>query len=223
MTAATRRSALPTLSMSPGLTPRRPTSATPIQTVPGLGPPSTSRSGEPIASTMRMRPRSGKPLVTALISARFTPPSADTMLGNVRVCAIASPRRCASSANSGASGLSPITTRSPPSNSFACWSSAACTRSAKNPTVVTLATAMKSASSSTRSSPADQFRRSIRIASGKVFILEDYGHEHRGHRGITEERQNLNALRARAGLATNQAQWIRIFLCGSSVSSVFMA
>src|SRR6185503_18661661 len=63
-----------------------------------------------------------------------------------------------------------MTTRSPPSSSFACWSRADCTRSAKNATVVTLATAMKIAATSTRSSPALQLRRSSFIASLADFI-----------------------------------------------------
>ena len=96
---------------------------------------------------MRMRPRSGKPLGDRLDLGEV---HAAVGRHHARERARLRDRepiaRCASSANSGGSGLSAITTRSPPSSSFACWSSAACTRSAKNPTVVTLATAMKSAS-----------------------------------------------------------------------------
>jgi hypothetical protein len=119
---------------------------------------------------MRRRPRSGKAGVAALISARFTFPPAATMLGKVRVCAVSSLRLRASSTSAGGIGWSAITTRSPPRSSFACASSAPCTRSAKKPTVVTLATAITSASSNTRSSPALQFLRSIRAESGSRFI-----------------------------------------------------
>src|SRR5688572_17321128 len=93
------------------------------------------------------------------------------MLGNVRVCARSSLPARAWSKNGCGMGLSAMTTRSPPRRSLACWSSAACTRSAKKPTVVTLATAISSAISSTRSSPADQLRRSILIESGRCLTF----------------------------------------------------
>src|SRR6185369_4056729 len=70
-----------------------------------------------------------------------------------------------------------MSTRSPPSSSLACWSSAACTRSAKNPTVVTLAIAITSAMKSTRSSAAAALRRSIRMASGIVIGCSILGHD----------------------------------------------
>src|SRR5438445_1525477 len=168
MIAAIASFARPIWSVSPGFTPMRPTSGAPIHTVPGFGPPTTSCSGAPGESVTLIRPRSGKPSLAALISARLTFPPADTMLGKVSVVAVSSPSRAAACANGAGMRWSAITTRSAPRSSFACWSSAACTRSAKNPTVVTLATAMRSASSNTRNSPADQLRRSMRIATGTL-------------------------------------------------------
>src|SRR5688572_20795451 len=170
MTSAIVRRARPTCSVSPTARPRRAASGAPTHAVPGFGPPAISRSPPTASVATRSRPRSGKVSETALISARFTPLVADTMLGKVSVSAIASPSARALCVKAGGTGWSAMTTRSPPSSSFACRSSAACTRSAKNPTVVTLATAMKSASSSTRSSPADQLRRSIVIAIENLFM-----------------------------------------------------
>ncbi|MBK7591791.1 MAG: hypothetical protein IPI27_10950 [Betaproteobacteria bacterium] len=93
-----------------------------------------------------------------------------TMLLNFSAGLEASPRRAASAANSGGSGRSPEISTSAPSSRLAWRVSAPLTRSAKKPTVPTLATASTSANSSTRSSPARQSRSSIRRASRSVFI-----------------------------------------------------
>ena len=169
MIAATARLALPTRIVRPTDAPMRETSGPAIHTVPGAGEPCASRSGAPGASATRMRPRSGKAPLTALISARFTPAGARDHAREGRLAAIASPPRPAASAKAGGTGWSAITTRSPPSSSLACASSAPCTRSAKKPTVVTLATAMKSAAASTLASPAWALRRSMRIAMATFF------------------------------------------------------
>ena len=170
MIAATVRGALPTRIVWPTAAPMRETSGPPTQTVPGAGEPSTSRSGPAGIAATRSRPRSGKVPLTALISERLVPSAPETMLGKVVVEATASPPARARSTKAAGTGWSAITTRSPPSNSLAWRSSAPFTRSAKKPTVVTLATATKSAAKSTLASPECALRRSIRMAIGKFFM-----------------------------------------------------
>src|SRR5258706_15925527 len=208
MTATTVKRARPTSSVSPALSARRAASGAAIQAVPGLGPPAISRSPPAVPSETRSLPRSGNVSETALISARFTPASDATMLGNVPASAKVSFSAFARPLKAAGTGWSAITTRSPPSSSFACRSSAACTRSAKNPTVVTLATAMKSASNNTRSSPPDQLRRSMRIAMKRRFMTGQRGElagewNTEAHRGCTEEKpreMGFLGLRARCSL-----------------------
>ncbi len=127
------------------------------------------------ASGSVIAPRSGYPGATALTSVSTAPvaafASADcTMLLKRITGDVARPRRRASAVNASGSGRSPEIIRSAPSSRFAWPASAAFTRSAKNPTVPTLATASTSAAISTRNSPARQSRARSRNARRSVFM-----------------------------------------------------
>ena len=98
------------------------------------------------------------------------------MLGKVIVSAESSLRRAASSRNFTDTGLSAITTASAAINSLACRFNADSTRSAKNATVVTLITAINSATNKTRASPDFALRRSMRNESKNLFIPGSHRH-----------------------------------------------
>jgi hypothetical protein len=111
-----------------------------------------------------VRPSRGVHLV---VSRDFMPTDC-AMLMKFVLCATARPRRFASVITSGFQGWSPAISMSPPSSWCASRVRPWRTRSAKKETLVTLATAMSSASASTRSSPARQSRASMRSASLSV-------------------------------------------------------
>ena len=89
------------------------------------------------------------------------------MLTKLTPSARARPSLAASARNSGANGWSDKSSTSAPSIWFASRVSACHTRSAKNATLLTLATAITRASASTRNSPARQSRSSIFSGSGR--------------------------------------------------------
>ncbi len=101
------------------------------------------------------------------------------MLLNLSTGVAARPRLRASAANVSGSGRSPEIMTSAPSSRFACRVSAVLTRSAKNATVPTLATASTSAAISTVSSPARQSRESIRRARPKVLTCRSVAAQRR--------------------------------------------
>ena len=175
-TAATLNCASPRRTVSPGPTASAEVSRSSSQTVPGCGPPSANPSGALRRGAMRSLPRSGYDALTALIPASRLRGGAEpaavsplvpacAMLMKLELCATASPRRAISAAIVPSHGWSLTMSRSPPSSWCASRLSPCRTRSAKNDTLVTLPTAISSASASTRSSPARQSRASMRRAS----------------------------------------------------------
>jgi len=109
---------------------------------------------------------------TAFAVAGFAVASADCTMLLKRIAGdVARPSLRASSANVCGSGRSPEIIRSAPSNRLACCTRPALTRSAKKPTVPTLATARTIAATSTRNSPARQSRARSRKARRAVRII----------------------------------------------------
>ena len=113
-------------------------------------------------SRTEMRPLSGYPGAAALISVSTAESACMVMLGKRTVSTLRSFRRAASVRRAASSGRSDTTTRSAPNSWLASCPKACFTRSAKNATVVRLATAITSPTPRTRSSPARQSRASSR-------------------------------------------------------------
>ncbi len=164
ITPAMRNCRSPSPIASPVFTPRRASRRSSTHTVPVAGASRVAVPATVRVSPMRSSPRRGYPGSTALISASTFASPASTMLGNLSRWTSASPARRASSPKASPSGRSDTSTRSAPSRLFAWLPRADFIRSAKNATVVTLATAMTSTAASRRSSPARQSRTSMRPA-----------------------------------------------------------
>jgi hypothetical protein len=168
ITAATSNVLAPSRSVEPTGASSDVISRSSIQTVPRFGPSSATASGAFGAGAIRSFPRKGYFSLTAFTPASWpraaSPSPVRAMLMNVVASARSRPRRPIASDTAGFHGWSETSTRSAPSSWCASRTSARLTRSAKNATLVTLATATTSAAARTRSSPPRQSRASMRSA-----------------------------------------------------------